>query len=188
MPQPVVNSAAVDSHPSGPDAGGAAGRSRNPWIKSVRAAGSWQGSMTTEVGIRGFTFRSDEPVAVGGTNSAPTPMEFVAGAVNSCITVVIETVANELGVRLRAIETETAAHMDTRGFHGTADVSPHFHDYLLRVSIVANATEEVRRILTAQVERRCPALNLVRDAGVPLELVWQFRDEAALHDGAGASA
>lgn len=144
--------------------------------------------MTTEVSIRDFTFRSDEPSAVGGTNSAPTPMEIVAGAVNACITVVIETVANELGVKLAAIETETTAHMDTRGFQGTADVSPHFRDYLLRVSIDTTESAEQLGVLSAQVERRCPALNLVRDAGVPLELVWEFRGATDLHDGAEASA
>lgn len=147
---------------------------REPWIKSVRAAGSWQGSMRTEVRIRDFTFHSDEPPAVGGTNSAPTPMEFVAGAVNSCISVVIETVANELGIRLEQVETETVAHMDVRGFLGTAEVSPHFQDYRLHVSVVTNASAEHRAALTSQVEKRCPALNLVRDAGVPLDLQWEF--------------
>ncbi|WP_281245346.1 OsmC family protein [Paramicrobacterium humi] len=53
---------------------------------------------------------------VGGTNSAPTPMEFVAGAVNACIAVVIETVASELGISVHAIETGSKAHMDVRGF------------------------------------------------------------------------
>lgn len=150
---------------------------RDPHRKLVRAAGSWQQRMTTLVRIRDFTFRSDEPEAVGGTNSAPTPMEFVAGAVNSCITVVIETVANELGIGLQQVETESAAHMDVRGFQGTAEVSPHFQDYTLRVSIVSSASDEQRAALTNQVEKRCPALNLVRDAGVPFDLKWEFSGE-----------
>lgn len=133
--------------------------------------------MTTEVRIRNFAFRSDEPVAVGGTDSAPTPMEFVAGAVNSCITVVVETVAAELGVAIRQVETQSTAHMDVRGFRGTADVSPHFVDYVLRVQVVTSAAPPQLAELTAQVERRCPALNLIRDAGIPVNLQWEFSGE-----------
>lgn len=153
-----------------------AGHVRAPWIKSVRATGVWQKSMTTEIRVREFGFRSDEPVAVGGTNSAPTPMELMAGAVNGCITVTVETVAKELGIHLEKVETETSAHMDVRGFQGTADVSPHFADYTLTLRISSSAPESLRADLRTRVEKRCPAINLVRDAGVPFELIWDFSD------------
>lgn len=130
--------------------------------------------MVTEVGIRDFTFQSDEPEPVGGTNSAPTPMEYVAGAVNSCVTVVVRTVAAERGIQIDQIETRTKAHMDVRGFQGTAEVSPHFQDYTLTVHVVTLELIANRADFTAQVEKRCPAINLVRDASVPFELQWQF--------------
>ncbi|MCX7521416.1 OsmC family protein [Microbacterium sp. STN6] len=147
---------------------------REPWIKSVRAGGSWQRSMTTDLTVRSFALRTDEPESAGGTNSAPTPMEMIAAAVNGCITVVVETVAAELGISIRRIETASAAHMDVRGFRGTAEVSPHFVDYTLTVSVGTDAaphiTEELRRLS----EKRCPAVNLVRDAGVAFTLIWNF--------------
>jgi uncharacterized OsmC-like protein len=149
---------------------------RREWIKSVRAIGSWQGSMTTDIRIRDFTLRSDEPEAVGGTNSAPTPMEILAGAVNGCITVVIDTVATELAIPLRAVETASAAHMDVRGFRGTADVSPHFLDYTLTVRIASSASAQQQAQLRTLVEKRCPAINLIRDAGVRFDLDWQFSE------------
>lgn len=154
--------------------------STTPKLKSVRAAGMWIGSMTTDVSIREFSFRTDEPERVGGTNSAPTPMEFVAGALNGCITVVIETVAAELGATLRALETASHAHMDVRGFEGTADVSPHFTDYTLTIQIDVDADEQERSELVRLSERRCPAINLVRDAGVDFTIDWQFTPSAAV--------
>lgn len=153
-----------------------------PQLKSVRAAGVWHGSMNTEVRVRDFVFHSDEPQAVGGTNSAPTPMEFVAGAVNACISVVIETIATELGIVLGDITTNTAAHIDVRGFAGTADVSPHFHDFTLTIRVVADADPNVLEQLRIQTERRCPALNLVRDAGVPVLVEWDFARDSAQPD------
>lgn len=147
---------------------------RDPWIKSVRASGSWLRSMRTRVSIREFDFVTDEPVAKGGENQAPTPMEFVAGAVNGCITVTIESIAAELGIRLDAVDTLTRAHMDVRGFNGTAEVSPHFKDYALLVQIVTPAAEPELAELRRLVEKRCPAVNLLRDAGIALDLQWQF--------------
>lgn len=144
-------------------------------VKSVRAAGSWQGSMTTALRVRDFELATDEPEAIGGTNSAPTPMEVLAAAANGCITVTIETVAREFGFQLDAIETASHAHMDTRGFYGTAEVSPHFIDYALRVHVTTPETPERFEALRAAVERRCPALNLLRDAGVPVALEWEHR-------------
>ncbi|TAM66120.1 MAG: OsmC family peroxiredoxin [Microbacteriaceae bacterium] len=146
-----------------------------PVIKSVRASGSWQGSMATAVSIREFSFVSDEPVAVGGSDTAPTPMEIVAGAVNACTTVVIEQVAGELGITLGAIDTETIAHLDVRGFRGTADVPAHFLDYALHILIASDASEAHQRALQRAVEKRSPAISLIRAASVPLEWRWEFR-------------
>ncbi|QPZ38044.1 OsmC family protein [Paramicrobacterium chengjingii] len=145
-----------------------------PQFKSVRARGTWQTRMTTDVSIRDFEFRTDEPEPAGGTNSAPTPMEFIAGALNGCITVVIESVAAELNLSLRALDTASHAHMDVRGFHGTADVSPHFHDYALTIQIDVDADDSQRAELVRLSEKRCPAINLVRDAGVDFTIDWQF--------------
>ncbi|MEV8254430.1 OsmC family protein [Rhodoglobus sp. NPDC076762] len=151
---------------------------RDPWVKSVRATGSWLRQLRTRVGIREFGFVTDQPLAKGGENSAPTPMEFVAGAVNACITVTIESVAKELDIDLKDIETLSRAHMDVRGFAGTADVSPHFSDYALLVQVVTNASESKLAELRLLVEKRCPATNLLRDANVALDLQWQFSPES----------
>lgn len=143
-------------------------------LKSVRAHGEWRGRMRTESQVRSFTVVSDEPEPVGGTDTAPTPMELIAGAVNGCLSVVIETVAGELGLTLVALETTSHAHMDVRGFQGTAEVSPHFRDYLLTLTLDIDGDEETRDELRRLSEKRCPAVNLVRDAGVDLVIDWQF--------------
>lgn len=146
-------------------------------LKHVRATGTWEGSMRTRLGVRRFDpFRTDEPEKVGGTDSAPTPMEYVIAALNGCLTVVIETVAHEHGVTLTSLALESVATMDTRGFAGTADVSPHFQD--VRVDAVFGLSDPgAIDAIRTDVERRCPALNLIRDAGVPVELNWTVAGE-----------
>lgn len=147
---------------------------RVPHLKSVRAAGRRIGPMHSEQVVRSFAFRSDEPRAVGGGDTAPTPMEIIAGALNACIAVTVEAVAGERGIRIDAIETTSHAHIDVRGFRGTADVSPHFQDYALTVRVVCAADAEQSSALARDAERRCPAANLIRDAGLALRIGWEF--------------
>ncbi|MBI6628300.1 OsmC family protein [Pontibaca salina] len=143
-------------------------------IKTVRALGEWEGGMATVMTVRNHQFRADEPAYLGGKDEAATPMELVAGAVNACVTVVIATVANELGLDIKDIRTESAADIDVRGFHGTADVSPHFCNYRLTIALTTDAPRELLDVLRERAEKRCPAVNLVRDSGATVEVVWNI--------------
>ncbi len=144
-----------------------------PRLKHVRSTGTWQGRMTTRAQVRAFDpFFIGEPVPVGGENNAPTPMEYVAAALNGCLAVVVETVAAERGLPLAALTVDTEATMDTRGFAGTADVAPYFTHVRIGLTLTSVASaDEVRHLRTA-VERRCPALTLIIAAGVPVDLQW----------------
>jgi uncharacterized OsmC-like protein len=143
-----------------------------PQLKHVRSSGTWVGHLATELTVRRFPpFFTGEPARAGGDDRAPTPMEYVVAALNGCLAVVIETVATEQGVPVRGLQLESDATMDTRGFAGTADVSPHFLELTNRVRLTIDEPEALQAI-RVQVERRCPALNLVRDAGVRLTLDW----------------
>lgn len=155
--------------------------------KRLRAKGSWQGNMRTAVTIRNFAFTIDEPAAVGGTDSAPTPMEFVAGALNGCVSVVVEQVAKELNFPFTGLETYSIATQDTRGFAGTADVSPFFHSYRVEIHVETDVVEvELQQDLATQVHRRCPAINLVKAAGVELDVAWVFATHVGVHDAENA--
>ncbi|MDN5813328.1 MAG: OsmC family protein [Arthrobacter sp.] len=145
--------------------------------KRIRSQGTWQGSMRTKIRIRAFGFEVDEPEPVGGTDTAPTPMEYMVGAVNACLGVVVEQIAEELQIGLEAIETYCLATQDTRGFAGTADVQPFFHSCRIAVH-VQTGEQDASRLdqLTTSVESRCPALTLIRAAGVVVDLRWHFAE------------
>lgn len=153
---------------------------RRAHIKTVNAMGEWEGGMATVVSVRDHQFRADEPAHLGGEDTAATPMELVAGAVNACVTVVIATVANELGIEIKTLRTESAADIDVRGFHGTADVSPHFCNYRLMIHLATDAPRDRLDVLCSQTEKRCPAVNLVRDSGASVEVVWTISSSPAL--------
>lgn len=149
-----------------------------PRLKHVRSTGTWQGRMTTSVQVRGFDpFFIGEPVAVGGDDNAPTPMEYVAAALNGCLSVVVETVAAERGFPLDGLSLDTDATMDTRGFAGTADVAPYFTHVRVVLTLTSSASADEVRDLRTAVERRCPALTLITAAGVPVDLQWVHRSD-----------
>ncbi|MCW2135417.1 OsmC family protein [Arthrobacter sp. VKM Ac-2550] len=164
----TTSTASINGSDAGPE------NESGPSLKTIRATGDWKGSMVTEVHTRGFTFRTDEPKQIGGTDLDPTPMQYVVGAVNGCVTVVIEAVAAEIGAVVKAIRTSSQARQDVRGFRGTADVSPHFNDFLLSIEIDFALAPSEPGAFREQVEKRCPAINLLRDAGVQLDIEWHI--------------
>lgn len=152
-------------------------RSDRPQLKRVRARSTWEGSMRTRHAVRDFAFHTAEPEPVGGDDSSPSPMEYVVAALGGCLVVVVETVAAERQLRLHGLVIDTEATMDTRGFQGTADVSPHFREVLVRATFALDDPSELPT-LQQEVERRCPAFNLVKDAGVPVTLDWSVAEVA----------
>jgi uncharacterized OsmC-like protein len=135
------------------------------------------------VRVRDFAFVSDEPVKIGGRDQGPTPMEYLAGAVNACITVVIDQSAERSGLPVEAVQTYTLAKQDTRGMAGTADVQPYMYAYRLQIVVATPERRSTELIsFAASAERTCPAINLLRDANTGIQVVWSFVAEAA--DGA----
>lgn len=183
---PASSSAASSASVS---AASSASRSANPRFreapapahaKTLRAAGVGTGAQQTELRVRDFTFVSDEPVAIGGRDEGPTPMEYLAGAVNSCITVVIDQLAERRALSVSAVQTYTIAKQDTRGLAGSADVQPYAYSYRLQIVVATEHRDEVELIgFAANAERICPAINLLRDARTGLEVVWSFTEEAS---------
>lgn len=143
-----------------------------PRLASFTATGRSTGQLSTAVSARQFGFVVAEPPSLGGTDEGANPIEYVLGALNGCVTVVVETVAAELGISVDGVATDATGTLDIRGFAGTADVSPHFQTLTLTITLTTAVPEEELGELKAQVVRRCPLFNLVRDAGVPIEETW----------------
>lgn len=150
--------------------------------KALRAEGHWTGEQQTLLTVRDFRFVADQPETLGGRDEGPTPMQYLAAAVNSCITVVVDRQASRWGLPITDIQTYSLARQDTRGLAGTADVQPYVYTYRLQIVITTPTRDS--HLLTrfaAEAERICPAINLLRDAHTGLEVVWSFTEKASEH-------
>ena len=143
-----------------------------PRLAEFAATGRSTGSLSTAVNARTFDFVVAEPPSFGGTDEGANPIEYLLGSLNGCVTVVIETVAAELGIAVVSVRTHASGTLDLRGFAGTADVSPHFQQLTLTLTLTTAVPEAELGELQARVLRRCPVYNLIKDAGVDIREEW----------------
>lgn len=155
---------------------------------SHRASGVWHGNAQTTVTAGGYSFLVDEPTEMGGKNEGPNPMEYIIGALNGCVSVVIEAQAGARDLPLDGVHTYAYAAQDLRGLEGKADVQPHFHTLQLNVVVATSERDEDTLTQFARdVEHTCPAINLVRSAaGSEVTVQWQFAEKVVEHDAENA--
>ena len=99
-------------------------------------------------------------------------MEYVLGSFNGCILIVIELIANEIEFSFRDLTSESVGTVDRRGMFGTADVSPHFQTVNNTIVFDTDESEERIQELKQLVQKRCPVYNLLKDAGIAIDLHW----------------
>ncbi len=149
-----------------------------PQTKIVRAGARWQGRRyDNRIAVRDFDFAIAEPAKLGGSDAAPTPMEYVAGALSGCLSIVVEMIAAEQGVALSGIAVESEGRVDQRGLFGTAPVSPHFEAVDVTVRLATAAPAERLEPLKAAVLKRCPVYNLLKDSGARVRIDWRVEGD-----------
>jgi uncharacterized OsmC-like protein len=101
-----------------------------------------------------FSWRTDMPVPLGGTNEAPSP---TAGAsVSRMNTTAQPARALQLGVTVDAIEATAQCETDARGLLGMDSIAPDVRNVSLSIAIRSPEDEHaVRRVYQAWQER-CP--------------------------------
>jgi uncharacterized OsmC-like protein len=86
---------------------------------SCHSTVTWQGGFRTEARSRDFEpVASDEPSTLGGTNSAPDPVEQLLGALGSCLVIGYAANASAAGIRLDNLKIELEGDLDLHTFLG----------------------------------------------------------------------
>ena len=104
-------------------------------------------------------------------------MEYVLGALNGCLNVVIELVARERGIALHDLHISSSGLVDQRGLFGTADVSPQFQSVDVNITGTAAAPASELADLQRTVLKRCPVYNLIRDSKARIDVNWDLKAE-----------
>jgi uncharacterized OsmC-like protein len=109
-----------------------------------------------------YTFDADHPEIFASEDHGPTPPEIVLGALASCLTAGVATVASNRGVQLRSVTATLEGGMDLQGILGIdSDVRNGFSGIKVVYDIDADATREEINALVAQSQRRSAVFDIV---------------------------
>jgi uncharacterized OsmC-like protein len=161
---------------------------QNPGLEklTVKAKATWCRGTMTQVTLsewyagqnrmtppaRRFTIMVDEPVALGGGDAAPFPIEVVLAALAGCVTNATATNAALFDIPIDGIELDLEARMDARGLMGhDKSVRNGITDIDYTVTIQSAAPEEKVRKCKETIDRK----SAVRDTlANPVNITSKF--------------
>jgi uncharacterized OsmC-like protein len=114
----------------------------------------------------------DEPVARGGTNEGPTPIETMIAALLSCAKVILNPVAEKHRVEVRALSLAAEARFDRRGVMLEEEVAVPFPEIRLVIHLTTPARAAQVALVKADLGRFCPVSKVIRQSGTRLEEIW----------------
>jgi len=130
-------------------------------VVHLRTEGTMGAGTRVDLRTGSFEFAADEPPSVGGTGTAPNPVQMALAALGSCQAITYRYWAEELGLRLDSVTVTVEADFDMGaffGFPGAGSPAPS----AVRCSVVLDGPEPPARYddLVAAVEAHCPVLDL----------------------------
>lgn len=146
-------------------------KTRKIGIRHVRATNA--AGTRSKIQVRDFApIYTDEPASLGGTNTAPSPLETVLVALVGCDGVIIHGVANAIGFAYSGVDFACESQIDVRGPKGVPGIRPYFETGKLEITVYSDEPEARFRLLCRNVEFRCPVMNLLAAAKVDMTVTW----------------
>jgi putative redox protein len=122
------------------------------------------------VSIRQHKLAADEPPALGGADSAPTPVELILAALGTCQEITYRAYATAMGIPLDAVSVELTGDLDLRGFFAVDEsVRAGYQRIRGTVHLESSAGEAELQKLRAAVDAHCPVLDILTNK-VPVSL------------------
>jgi len=127
----------------------------------MRANTRWLGNLLCEAESRELPpIRVDEPLAMGGGNTAANPMELVLSALGTCQEILYSAYAALLDIPVDSVEVSLAGYVDLREmFDLQHEAGAGFTKIRFETRIQSPASEADIRKLIETVERSCPVLD-----------------------------
>ncbi|MFN0029289.1 MAG: OsmC family protein [Acidimicrobiales bacterium] len=102
---------------------------------------TWQGAFRSEARIRNFApMASDEPAGLGGTDTAPNPVEQLLAALGNCLAVGYAANASAAGIKIEDLRIKLKGDLDLRTFLGLAQGNAGYEAIQVAVELNSDAT------------------------------------------------
>src|SRR5271170_4503269 len=142
---------------------------RTTWAANVR----WAGAFRSESQVRSFPpAASDEPAGLGGSDTAPNPVEQLLSALGNCLAVGYAANASVAGVEIRDLRIALDGDIDLHTFLGLADGHAGFSAIRVVVYLDTDADEATVAELHRKVAATSPVGQTLSRA-IPVEITHQ---------------
>ncbi len=99
----------------------------------------------------------DEPLAVGGTDSGPTPYELLLGSLAACTCITLALYARHKGIELGSVTASyTYERKHAEDCEKWDDPKAGFFDHISTEIVIGGHFDDAQRKRLAQVAERCP--------------------------------
>ena len=130
----------------------------------------WKGAFRSEARIRDFApLPSDEPVGLGGSDTAPNPVEQVLAALGNCLAVGYAAGASAAGITINDLRISLRGDLDLRTFLGLAEDNAGYEGINVSVDLDADASPEQIEELHRKVVGTSPVGHTLSRA-VPVDI------------------
>lgn len=125
-------------------------------LSTVSATAVMKDSFRTEINCSN-PFVIDQPIAGGGKNEGPNPLEVFIATLPACICAIGRIIAMQRGITLRGIEAHAEGDIDKNFLLGkTTEGRAGFVAIRANVKIDADMTEDEKKAFVHEIEKRCP--------------------------------
>jgi uncharacterized OsmC-like protein len=101
---------------------------------------TWNGAFRSEARVRQFDpTPSDEPAGLGGTDTAPNPVEQLLGAFGNCLAVGVAANASAREIKIDSLTISLEGDLDLSTFLGLADGHAGFGSVRARIDLQTEA-------------------------------------------------
>src|ERR1700686_3576555 len=122
----------------------------------------WQNGFRNQIRIRDLPASyADEPEALGGTNTAPNPVEQLLSALGSCLAIGYTANASVRGIQIEELRIELEGHIDLPVFLGLHEGHAGYSDVAIKVYLKADASREPLGNLTQRGRKTQQAAKLL---------------------------
>ncbi len=141
---------------------------RTVWKSEV----TWDGAFRTNARSRNLApIAFDEPPALGGTDTAPNPVEQILGALGSCLAIGYAANASAAGIELTSLRIKLEGDLDLHTFLGLDEGHAGFSSIKATVHIESDADDAAVEALHQKVVSTSPVGHtLTREVPVTVDL------------------
>jgi uncharacterized OsmC-like protein len=130
----------------------------------------WTGALRSEARSRDLgPLPSDEPSALGGSNTAPNPVEQLLAALGNCLAVGYAANASVAGIQIRSLRIELEGAIDMHAFLGLGGENAGYESIRATVHLESDASAEQLKLLHEKVVGSSPVGHTL-SRGVPLRI------------------